>query len=681
MKRQIIVLFLVFSVSLYPQQMIKETKEQHDKRMEWWRDARFGMFIHWGLYAIPAGEWNGNTTYAEWIRNQAEIPIDVYDKFVTQFNPVKFNADEWVRTAKDAGMKYIVITSKHHDGFCLFDSKFTDYDVMFTPFKRDILKELSEACKKQAIKLCFYYSIMDWHHPDYLPRRDWEERSSEGADFERYIQYMKNQLGELLTNYGEIGVLWFDGEWENTWSVERGLDLYSYVRSLQPNIIINNRADPNRGGLEGFNPEGVVLGDFGTPEQQIPATGLPGIDWESCMTMNDHWGYNKNDKNFKSARDIIQLLTDIASKGGNYLLNVGPTSEGIFPPESVKILGEVGKWMSVNGESIYGTSASPFKKLEGGRCTQKNIGTDTRLYLHVFNWPENGKLVIPGIYSEPVASYLLADVGKNKLNVQRNEDALIISVPSKVPVENNSVIVLDVSGKVDVNNPPVFESHYKIFIESLDVTIKSDRQNIDIRYTTDGNIPTIESPLYHGPITLTKTTTLNARCFRAGNPVSASAHDTFTKVVPGSAIDINDLTNGIRYKYYKGKWEVLPDFDSLTPVDEGVHSNINLDMEKIPNFFGFEFTGYIKIPQEGIYTFYTASDDGSRLYIDNKLIVDNDGQHAIVSKEGVIALQKGYHHIQVTFFENAGGEDLNVYLEGPGMEKQLIPDDLLYYSE
>ena len=680
MKARIIILFaFFFFIPAVAQDIVKETKEERDKRMEWWRDARFGLFIHWGLYAIPAGEWNGKTNYAEWIRNQAEIPIDEYDKFVGQFNPVKFDADKWVSTAKNAGMKYIVITSKHHDGFCLFDSKFTDYDVMSTPFKRDILKDLSEACRNEGIKLCFYYSIMDWHHPDYLPGRDWENRSSEGADFDRYIQHMKNQLKELVTNYGDIGILWFDGEWENTWNEERGIDLYNYVRSLQPDIIVNNRVDPNRGGLEGFAPEGVTMGDFGTPEQQIPSTGLPGIDWESCMTMNDHWGYNKNDKNFKSTKDILQMLADIASKGGNYLLNVGPTSEGIFPAESVEILSEVGSWMKVNGESIYGTSSSLFNSLEWGRCTQKKIGENTRLYLHVFNWSQNGRLVIPGIYSQPLHSYLLSDEKKTHLTVERNEDALIVSIPTKTPDENNSVVVLDVAGKVDVNNPPTFESIEKIFIDSLDVKVKSDRENVEIRYTINGNTPTIESTLANEKVTLTTTTVLTARCFRDGNPVSGSVQKTFTKVEPEHALKINDVIKGIKYRYFEGNWEVLPDFNSLTPVDEGVVSSITLSPKKSSNYFGFEYDGYIRIPGDGIYNFYTASDDGSRLFINDKLIVDNDGLHGIVDKGGVIALKEGYHRIRIDFFESAGGEDLKVYLKGPGMEKQFIPDVLLFH--
>ena len=307
--------------------------------LNWWREARFGLFIHWGLYAVPAGSWNGETNHAEWIRTTAEIPIDIYDKFREQFNPSEFNADEWVKMAKRAGMEYIVITSKHHDGFCLFDSKFTDFDIMSTPFKRDIMKELADAAHKEGIKICWYHSIMDWHHPDYLPRRSWEEdnRPVDGADFDRYVSYMKNQLRELVENYGDIGVLWFDGEWENTWNHERGKDLYEYVKSLQPTIIINNRVDKGRSGMAGLTKEGGYLGDFGTPEQEIPPTGLPGLDWETCMTMNDHWGYNKNDNNWKSSKDLLQKLVDIASQGGNFLLNVGPTVKGLFRRRALSV--------------------------------------------------------------------------------------------------------------------------------------------------------------------------------------------------------------------------------------------------------------------------------------------------------------------------------------------------------
>ena len=220
-----------------------ETPAQHDARMAWWREARFGLFIHWGLYAVAAGEWNGKTTTGagEWIMNDMQIPLSQYARLVPQFNPVKFDADQWVRAAREAGMKYIVITSKHHEGFAMFPSKLTDWCIGSTPFHRDPLKELAVACRQQGIHFCFYHSIMDWHNPEYAPRKAWNDIATQPPDFDRYNAFLKGQLKELLTGYGPLGVLWFDGQWEDTWTYDRGADLYNYVRSLQPNIIVNDR--------------------------------------------------------------------------------------------------------------------------------------------------------------------------------------------------------------------------------------------------------------------------------------------------------------------------------------------------------------------------------------------------------------------------------------------------------
>jgi alpha-L-fucosidase len=677
--KKLIAILLVSLITLQAQDFTKETLEQHNLRMQWWREARFGLFIHWGLYSVPAGQWGENTNYGEWIRDEAQIPIEEYDKLLTKFNPVKFNADEWVHMAKDAGMKYIVITSKHHDGFCLFDSKYTDFDIMSTPFKRDIMKELADACRKQGMKICWYHSIMDWHHPDYLPRRGWETtRTTEGADFERYVQHLRNQLKELVTNYGDISVLWFDGEWESTWSDPRGKDLYNYMHGLSPNIIINNRVSSSRSGMEGFTTEGGFAGDFGTPEQQVPAMGLPGVDWESCITMNNHWGFNKNDHNWKSPKDLMRTLADIASKGGNFLLNVGPTPEGLFPQESIERLKEISKWMNVNGKSIYGTKASPFRELNWGRCTQKEIKNGTLLYLHIFDWPKDGKIIIPGISNKPIQSYLLSDHTKKNLTTLRNEDAIIIDVPSNAPDENNSVIVLEVEGKADVNNPPVILSGYESFLDRITIEIKTDRENTETRYTLDGSAPNLNSQLVKGKITLTNTATVCARSFRKGIPVSDIVQRTFTKVLPIKSLKVVKATPGINCKYYEGEWNKLPDFNKLIPLGEEKLSGFSLNMRKREYNLGFEFNGFIKIPADGIYEFFTDSDDGSKLFIDNRQVVDNDGLHGMTQKSGTIALMSGYHLIRVAFFQKSGGLNLKVYISGDGMSKQEIPDSFLF---
>ncbi|MCI0696739.1 alpha-L-fucosidase [candidate division KSB1 bacterium] len=659
-----------------------ETPAEHDARMQWWREARFGLFIHWGLYAIPAGEWNGKMNYGEWIRTSAQIPLEEYDKFLQQFNPTKFNAEEWVRLAKEAGMKYIVITSKHHDGFCLFDSKHTDFDVMSTPFKRDIMKELSEACRRASLKMCWYHSIMDWHHPDYLPRREWEQsRSTAGADFDRYVRHMKAQLQELLTNYGKIGVLWFDGEWESTWNPQYGCDLYEYVRRLQSDVIINNRVGAGRAGMEGFAKEGEFAGDFGTPEQQIPPTGLPGVDWETCMTMNDHWGYNKRDQNWKSTKALIQMLADIASKGGNFLLNVGPTAEGLFPPASIERLREIGQWMKVNGEAVDATHASPFRKLDWGRCTQKAVGNDTRLYLHVFNWPADGKLNVSGIFNQAGQAYLLADRQRNLLPVNREEDALVVSLPGQAPDSCNSVVVLDIAGKPDINDPPKIVSEFDVFVETVEVAIVSDRDNAEIRYTLDGSVPSASSALVKGTIRLTETTVVSTRSFRNGKAVSDTAQAKFTKVKPRSAEKVDKLKQGVKYAYYEGDWDRLPDFKTLKPVKEGILRNFDFSPRQEVERFGFEYAGFFRVPETGVYAFFTDSDDGSRLYIGDTLVVDNDGLHAMHEERGVIALAAGLHPIRVTFFEKSGGDDLKVYYKSLKQEKQPIPEAMLFYEK
>ena len=652
----------------------KETAEEKDERMAWWREARFGLFIHWGLYAIPAGEWKGETRHAEWILTTAQIPVKEYEKFAPRFNPAKFAPEEWVKTAKDAGMKYIVITSKHHDGFCLFDSEKTDYDVMeATPFKRDIMKELADECRKQGIKMCWYHSIMDWHHPDYLPRRNWENRSDEGADFDRYVEYMKGQVKELLTNYGEIGLLWFDGEWEQTWTHDRGIDLYDYVRSIAPDVIINNRVGKGRAGMAGtYDPE-TASGDYGTPEQEIPATGL-GYDWETCMTMNDHWGYNKNDHNWKSAEDLIQKLVDIASKGGNFLLNVGPTAEGLFPQESIDRLKAMGEWLKVNGESIYGTSASQFENLDWGRSTTKG----NTLYLHVFEWPEDRKLLVPGLVSKIQKAYLLADP-LVELRCDSLAGSVTISLPEKTPDPYDPVIALEFSGEPEVVRSPQISAKSDIFHKDLSITLSSNLEVAEIHYTLDKSLPTKGSPVYKDDILLDGTTTVKAQIFRDGQPVSEVVEKSFKKIPPRPAEKSAGNTSGISYAYFRGDWERLPDFESLPPEKSGTVEKFDISPGTLNEYFAFQFQGYLHVPEDGLFQFYVASDDGSRLYIGNEIVVDNDGLHGPTEVMGRILLEKGFHPIRVDYFQKTGGVDFEVAYSGPGIDKQPIPSKVLFH--
>jgi alpha-L-fucosidase len=410
-----------------------------------------------------------------------------------RFNLSGFDSAAWARTARRAGMKYIVLTTKHHDGFALFDSRVSDFSVMATPFHRDVVAEVVQACRREGLRVGFYYSIMDWHHPDDLPRRDWETtRPNAGAEFDRYVRYMKAQLGELLTHYGPIDVLWFDGQWEGTWSNDRGRDLCDYVRSLQPSIVVNDRAGRTRGG-SGLDRSQPPIGHFGPPEREVPPTGLPGVDWETCMTMNRNWGYNRADKAFKTAPELIRTLVDVASKGGNLLLNVGPDADGRFPPERVERLEAVGRWMDINGVSLHGTTASPFPRLAWGRCTQRRLpGGGTRL--HVFDWPPDGRLAVEGLLSRPARAVLLARPSV-PLEVTAESGGVVVRVPEAAVDAADTVIAVDLDEPPDVAVSPVIPAATPVFVETLDVEVASVQERMTLRYTLDGTDPALSSAM------------------------------------------------------------------------------------------------------------------------------------------------------------------------------------------
>ena len=420
-----------------------------DDRMQWWREARFGLFLHWGLYSILAGKWKDDERWAEWIRNNAQIPVKDYDTLLERWNPAAFDPDEWALLAKRAGMKYVVLTTKHHDGFCLWNSPVGEFDVMKTPSQRDICRDLAKAFRKRDIRVGWYHSIMDWHHPDYLPRRDWEITSRPVGDarFDRYVTYLHTQVDELLSNYGTIDILWFDGQWEATWTHSLARALEAQIRAKQPKILINNRIDG------AGSPKGAGLGDFGTPEQTIPATGLPGEDWESCITMNDDWGFKASDHNWKSPRKLIELLVETASKGGNLLLNVGPMADGRFPPESVERMEAIGRWMQVHGRAIYGTTASRFAAPKGFLSTTSG---PRQLQLFILDW-KPGAFVLPGLVTPPERATLVGELGKPQtLQVAVADGGVSLMLPSSPPPGLLPVVTLKFANDVVVQ-PARFE--------------------------------------------------------------------------------------------------------------------------------------------------------------------------------------------------------------------------------
>jgi len=440
-------LMLMLATGRAPAQLNNETKEQKAERMKWWTEARFGMFIHWGLYSMPARH--------EWVRNYEQISNEQYQKYFDLFDPDMFNPREWARCAKEAGMKYFVITTKHHEGFCLWNSKFTDYKATNTPAKRDLLREMVDAFRSEGIKVGFYYSLIDWHHPDFTIDRVHPLRNSQaGRDANRnrnmnlYREYIINQVTELLTNYGPVDCLFLDysypgpdGKGKADWNSE---DIYRLVRKLQPKCIINDRLDlMEEGGW-----------DFRTPEQFMPREWVTykgnKVPWETCQTFSGSWGYFRDEYTWKDVHQLIAMLIETVSKGGNLLLNVGPTSRGTFDERAVDRLKGMGEWMKVNSRSIYGCTAAPESIRKPDNCFLTWNPVTNRLYIHILEWPFKA-LYLPGLKGKVKYAQLLNDGSEIKFTertgawmneMNKDENALTLELPVRKPSVEIPVIEL-----------------------------------------------------------------------------------------------------------------------------------------------------------------------------------------------------------------------------------------------
>ena len=431
--------------------------------MQWWREARFGMFVHWGLYSGLAGTWDGKPVATrggmEWIQQRVGADTATYAaRAIPLFQPKPGFAREWARLAKEAGCRYLVFTTKHHDGFALHDSQVSDYDAG-SALHRDLVKEIVAATRAEGLHVGFYHSIIDWHHDQYEYARSKQlphplrgkDYPNGQRDHAKYLAYLHAEVKELMSNYGPVDVMWWDYsatdfQGEEAW---RASELIAAVRAKQPKIIMNNRLYrlPEAGftgmGTNAISPHlDTRYGDFITPEQHIPATGMPGVDWETCMTMNTTWGYSEHDHDWKSSETLIRNLIDIASKGGNYLLNIGPKGDGSVPTESVAALAAFGAWMKVNGEAIYSTTASPFGKPDWGRCTRKVLpGGRVRLYLHIFDWPNDGKIVVPVAGGSSARAKLLAGGKALPVSVAGAQTSITVGSEARDKIAN--VVALD----------------------------------------------------------------------------------------------------------------------------------------------------------------------------------------------------------------------------------------------
>ncbi|HEX5554439.1 MAG TPA: alpha-L-fucosidase [Chitinophagaceae bacterium] len=681
-----------------------------DKRQvpDWYQNAKFGIFIHWGVYSVPGYSPVGS--YAEWyqhsLRSDPNGPVAKYQKekygdltyydLAKRFKAELFNPDAWAQLFQKAGAKYVVLTSKHHDGFCLWPSKEADRDWGF-PWnatevgpKQDLIKELFTALRKTDVRPGLYYSLYEWYDPLYL---------KDPKEF--VIKHTIPQMKDLITHYKPY-VLWTDGGWEQSDTTWRATQFLSWLYNDSP--MKDSIVTYDRWGRGVRFHHGAVY----TPEYQ-PGLTFNHHYFEESQGMGYSYGYNRAEDawDYSSAQSLILELVDIVSRGGNFLLDIGPTADGKIPPIMQERLLAIGKWLSVNGDAIYGTrpwrqsvqwSAGNrhFKpKDKDSLLLKQTVAPDPgyavkqvfftykgdSLFCILPRYPDNGKVVIRNLHLENGAAVtLLATQGK--LSWSNDHDGVHITLPPFDPekMSQSAAYVIRISGVPGFAATPVTTVHYGNFTADPVVSITSATSGATIHYTTDGSIPDVQSPVYQKPFSVSHNTHVKAIAFRSG--LIASSMDTTLAVKHAwlNSDGVKHLKPGIHYNYYQSDTPSLSIIAKATPVKQGITSGISLKEKGRKDKFCFLFNGYIRIRKAAVYTFYLASDDGSDLWIDDIKVVDNDGDHNTAEASGKVALKKGYHKIKVRYFDSGGDNSLRVGMQAEGGKKAPLSASLLYHQ-
>jgi alpha-L-fucosidase len=707
--KKIIFIFLLFASSVSFSQTYQPTWESLDSRPvpQWFKDSKFGIFIHWGVYAVPAYCTKGN--YAEWYQyglqtndsarmkfHEKKFGNRTYYDLANDFKAELFNPDEWAKVFEQSGAKYIVLTSKHHDGFCLWPSKDANrtwgfpWNAVDVGPKRDLLGDLFNAVRKTSVHPGMYYSLFEWFDPL------WK------ADKNKYaIEHAWPQMKDLINTY-QPDVFWTDGDWEASEDVWKSKEFLTWMYNESP--VKNRVVTYDRWGGDVRFHHGAVF----TPEYQ-PDLDFENHYWEESRGMGYSYGYNREEDawDYNSTQSLVLHLIDKVSRGGNFLLDIGPDEHGKIPPIMQERLLQMGEWLKINGEAIYKTSRWKIPsqwsegkkdyKAKGGDVMLKltidpdpgyavkeifytyNANTNT-LYAIFPKYPDNRQLVLKDVNLLANTQVQFLSTGENLVWIQNGSNTVI-----NLPGYNPNKIKAPYAYVIKIENYGMFSKKPEINVEYINnrmqplISLSTDG-NETIRYTTDNSEPTLNSALYSTPFMINQTSTIKTKAYLAGSLPSGVAEEKIIKYEWVAPLKIKDVKPGIAYWYYQLQENInLQSANGSDATQSGITNNISIEKKLRKDKFAFRFEGYLKIAKDGFYTFFTQSDDGSKLFIDDIETVNNDGDHGNEEKTGQAALKKGFHKIKVLYFDSGGGNNLKVLMQPEGGKKEELPVNILYH--